>query len=134
MLDELALRRETFEEGVPIVLGDGQSWHFPKPWVCLYPQVVNGKVERVSGSTTFGPEFDALTEAVNGEEGTTQAIFGVAVFLLNRNYSLPDSAYSELLRWTVNGGPTEDMLGEIMRVARGFDAPKPSPAGGDSPA
>lgn len=37
VLDELALRRTDFEEGYPVVLADGQAWHFRRPRIYFRP-------------------------------------------------------------------------------------------------
>ena len=73
MLVESERRRAEFAPGVPIVLADGQAWHFPAPKVVLFPVVGPGLRCEVGSRTSFGPEYDARPlPAVEGARDRAQ--------------------------------------------------------------
>jgi hypothetical protein len=135
VLDEKSLRKPEFAaDSVAVRMADGQDWYLPKPWVALAPVVKNGRVVSLGSRTMFGPEFDALVDAVGKAEAdldTIAAVFAVAVDLIGRNYAIPDVGYEEILRYRSDDDISRDTLVTIMEIARG-NGPKRSTDGGSS--
>jgi hypothetical protein len=136
---EPSKRRPDFHEPtVPILLADGQTWHFPKPHVYLSPQVIGGRVVSMSGNTTFGAEFDslvaALKEAAESDNAyqILHATAALGCFMLTLNYDLTDAELRELLTFRVDLPDTWDRVKAIMGVAYGR-GPKLSNDGDGSP-
>jgi hypothetical protein len=132
MLDEKALRRQPgFDEAnsVPVVLGDGQAWFLPKPWIDLYPSSVNGTASVASSGT----DFDDYLQEIREPQPTRQfagVLFSLAINMLRRNYDLKDEDFRELLRYRPADESNRTMWDAIIRVAAGStpEVPKPGPA------
>jgi hypothetical protein len=132
-LDEQALRRPEFSAGVPIRLADGQTWHFPKPTIDLFPVVDRAGQVAVGGAASFGPEYDDLVEAFyrarsHSPADQLQALFALGVDLLGRNYLLAPEHFRGVLRFQAGHEAHETMWQEILDVALGA-SPKASPVG-----
>ena len=138
-LDEIALRRPEWVEGVPLLLGDGQEWHVPAPVVAddlVLSLGPDGKPQLRCGFA-FGAEYNALTdryiEATSGVEEIL-ALVEIAYFLIRLNYNLTFEAAAPLLRVVRPGGKGEaenqEMWRRVAEVALGRD-PKgePTPTG-----
>jgi hypothetical protein len=145
-LDETALRRPEFDpESVPIVLIDGQAWHFPPAGIGpIRPRVEGGRCVGLVAGSGFGDEFDATlaeldatTDAVAArlsQEGEyappaefsplkmARGLFALAIFLLSRNYAIPDAAWPRLLSVDFNTGRYMAMWSRILAHARGQSA------------
>jgi hypothetical protein len=136
VLDEKSLRRPEFAvDSVAVRMADGQDWYLPKPWVALAPVVKDGRVVSLGSRTMFGPEFDTLIDAVDqADDGldVIKSMFGIGVYLLSRNYEIPDESFGELLQFRRGEESENNLLQAIMEVARGI-APKPSTDGVGSP-
>jgi hypothetical protein len=132
-LDEAAKRCSTFVEGVPVVLADGQAWHFPKPTIDLFPAIgPDGKVTDLAGKPSFGPEYDDLMDAFHQAATPAdqlKALFALAVDLLGRNYDFSPTDYERLLRYRAGDPACESTWQKVVDVALGI-APKASPVGG----
>ena len=62
-LTNAALRRPGFSDGPKVVLGDGQAWAFPRPWLRLYPVASRRRpASRVGGRPGYGRRFDDLVD------------------------------------------------------------------------
>ncbi len=133
-LDEAALRRPEWVEGVAIRLADGAEWHFPKPLFELFPVVAeNGSVE-LGGKPTFDAGYDDLLESYLASVDPldrVKALFALAVDLLKRNYTLAPADYQRLLRFHGPNTTHQATWAQIASVATG-SSPKPSPVG-DAP-
>ena len=133
MLDEKEKRREEFVEGYPIVLADGQAWHFPRPVVEIRPRFQNGRVIASEGITTYGAEMDELRRQAHEAENDAdviQSIFTLGAFLLLKNYWLTDADLESLLIYTMNSEASLEMVNGIIAVSTG-QAPKVSSGGSD---
>lgn len=131
MLDERALRKPTFVEGVRVKLADGQEWSFPKPRLIFKPKFTDGKID-FDGGPTFGPEFDDNLEVLLGvrEAAPVERMrikFEMAVRLLSTNYDLKPDDFSELLVLEVNDSASDERWDALDKVLVGL-TPKPSPA------
>lgn len=125
MLKESECRRLDFVEGRRVAFPDGQEWSVPVPMIRLAPVMVNGRFEALRSMTDMGPELDELLKAVeDAEDGIREkvAVMSVALFLLRKNYDIPDAEAPELLAWVV--GEDNEHLFEILRIATGR-SPKP---------
>lgn len=135
-LDEHALRKEGFQEGVAIQLGDGHEWHFPKPVLELTPTVApDGSYKFSDKFIPFGSEeFDAKVDAYIQAEGVEElnCLLSLAVDLLSRNYELTLEHYRALLPFRPGDDQAHDMWQQIGDVALGR-GPKAT-AGGSEPA
>jgi hypothetical protein len=124
MNDERALRRATFTEGPRVVLGDGQAWTFPRPWLRLYP--VRGEDGRlaVGGGMSYGAEYedlvDRLVECNPGDTTARLALqFRMAGLLLGRNYELDDRELRRLLMVDLADPACEARWEQINQVLLG---------------
>ena len=137
MIDEKSKRKDNFDEAnsVPIVLADGQAWHFEKPWVRLKPlkrrvKFAGGKMSSLRLETD-DPDFDRLRSALfDSSESFYGPLCDMAAFLLLRQYNLTDEELSDLIVFeeaTENGNP---WIAELIGVVAGT-SPKPSGDGSD---
>lgn len=135
-LDEKALRRPTWVEGVPVTLWDGQVWHLPRPTLAgFYPRRSKDGLVEAQVGYSFGPDYDyLLDEVLDATEVQEQvgALMAVAAHLLITNYDLPDEALPRLLYYAFDGQPRREdnraMWEAIQAVAFG-QAPKATPVG-----
>jgi hypothetical protein len=130
-LDEKSLRKQSFTEGYQVTLADGQDWTFPRPRMRFRPKIADGRVE-VTGSPTFGPEFDETLDILHGVKAVEpieqlRAKFELAVRLLSANYDLTAEELSSLIELEPGDAASEERWDRLSRVILGI-APKPSPA------
>lgn len=135
MLDEKAMRRESFSEGSAVRLGDGQFWTFPKPYLSMFAQVgEDGKIE-AGTAFTFGADYaDRLDELVESEDQFEKTCIQVelASALLLRNYDLDNKALRRLIAINTDGQSDPEMWPQIQAILFGRDLPKPSAVGCES--
>ncbi len=137
MLDERALRKRGFTEGPKVVLGDGQEWTFPRPWLRLYPVRAPGGGFAMGGGEGYGADFDDLVDRlVDCEPDDIPARlaiqFEMAACLLCRNYELNDRDLRRLLAIDLGDPACEDRWARINQVLLGRP-PKPSADGSATP-
>jgi hypothetical protein len=137
MRDERALRREGFSEGPRIVLGDGQPWTFPRPWLRLYPVRAPDGGLALGGGQGYGDDFEELVDRlVDCEPDDIPARlllqFQMAACLLCRNYDLGDRDLRRLLVIDLSDPACEDRWARINQVLLGRP-PKPSADGSATP-
>jgi hypothetical protein len=129
LIDEKTVRKPTFDEAnsAPVVLGDGQSWFLPKPWLEVRPVFRGGRAVDTLPVMTTGPEFDALRDAVHAAEGDDIILTAanLAAYMLSRNYDLADEQFATILAF--RDGAT--WLRDVVRHAAGVSAPKAGCAG-----
>ncbi len=137
MLDERALRQPGFTEGTKIILGDGQEWTFPKPWLRLYPvRGADGQLT-VGGGLSHGWDYDDLVDRLvdcdpADTAGRLALQFQMAAELLCRNYHLADPDLRTLLVIDVADPACEVRWAAINQVLLGRP-PKPSADGSATP-
>jgi len=137
MLDEASLRRPEFSDGHRVILGDGQAWTLPRPWLRLYPvRDANGQIS-VGGGVGFGTEFEALVDELTAGDpddltGRLAIQFRMAALLLTRNYHLTDRDLRELLVVDASDPNCRERWAEINQVLMGRP-PKPSADGSATP-
>jgi hypothetical protein len=123
-LDEQSLRRPEFAEGVPIVLGDGQAWQFPKPAVVLNP-VFDDSLEATGfqSCARFGAEYDNLVEsflqAPLGSPERALRLATLAARLLARNYEIERGALGHLFPFGANDAENMAMWKALAELACG---------------
>lgn len=142
MLDEKALRKPEYDDGISVVLTDGQPWVFPRPVVRTRFAAHNDLgfeiVVRAKGVPTYNDLYDRWAQSTTrGEE--IKAEFLLARALLMANYSITDEQFADLVQFPLNADDDDaDPEGfrireQIIAVIRG-DTPKPSAVGaGPSP-
>lgn len=135
MLDEKALRKEGFAEGVPVRLCDGQVWHFARPVLSGF-RFTKGEDGKTLLGNAHAPEFDRLLDACFEAETFAEeavSLFDLGFHLLAQNYTVSFSdASCHLLRRSLAAAPDREandaMWAEITGVALG-QAPKATPPG-----
>lgn len=137
MLNELEMRKPEFQDGYPVQLADGQTWFIPRPRICFYPTVVDGKIA-IGGGPTFGPEFDGMLDILFGVNDVEpqeylRAEFEMTVRLLQANYNLTVEQIAPLITMEL-GNPASEARWEAIREAIRGNAPKPTADTSDSPA
>jgi hypothetical protein len=119
------------------VLGDGQEWTFPRPWLRLYPvRAADGSVG-VGGGLGYDAEFDDLVDRlIDCDPDDTAARlslqFQMATRLLERNYRLGDRELRRLLAIDLADSACENRWTQINDVLLGR-SPKPSADGSATP-
>jgi hypothetical protein len=137
MLDERALRRPGFTDGPEVVLGDGQSWRFPRPWLLLYPvRTPDGRLT-VGGRLGYGTPYDDLIDRLiecdqEDTAGRLALQFQMAAYLLDRNYELADHDLRRLLAIDLGDPECEPRWAQINQILVGRP-PKPSADGSATP-
>jgi hypothetical protein len=112
---------------VPIVLADGQEWHFPKPWLEVHGRFAGGKAVATFPVLTCGPELDELVEACSGYTDNTALLCAAATLgahLLARNYDLADEDLDTLFAFRVGEPGSWDWARAVMDLATGQSGPK----------
>jgi hypothetical protein len=136
LLDEHALRRPDWREGVPVTLWDGQEWTLPKPVVTgFYPRRNgDGMLEPATGRD-LGSAYDELLDQFFVTEDGYEAVklsLNLAALLLLANYHLTDTDLRRLLYYALPADSRHEenqaMWETILAVATGR-APKPTPVG-----
>jgi hypothetical protein len=133
VFDEKALRRVDWKPGVPVKLGDGQTWELRKPRIRLVPMRVDGRAKaRATAPNELGPESDELLGVFFGDIESEQwtfmsARFEMAIRLLEANYTLTDEHYRELLWFERDNPESEEIWDAVSGVIAGR-SPKPTPA------
>ncbi len=136
-LDESRLRTPGFSAGTLVVLGDGQTWAFPKPWLRLYPVRTPGGSFTIGGGLGFDAEFDELSDqlASGTFDDPLQRLdlqFRMAAGLLCRNYQLNDAHLRRLLAVDLEDDSCIERWERINEVLLGR-VPKPSADGSAGP-
>lgn len=139
-LDEAALRREGFTEGIRVRLADGQEWALPAFSVRSYPQRDPnwdgvhrrpGDGFRCVHEVWYGRDCeDAWDRAVGGKqpEGGAERIAArleLAARLLAKNYAIPDEALPGLLAFDTGDPESFAMLAGLTDAFVGIG---PAPA------
>jgi hypothetical protein len=135
MLDEQAKRRETCDprNSVPVRLADGQAWLIPKPWLEVHASFDGGKAARTWPCLTYGPELDALVQAMGQCEDNAALLIGAAslgAYLLGVNYDLADAELDGLFAFRSGDPDSWNWAREVMDVATGASGPKLGSGGG----
>jgi hypothetical protein len=136
-LDEVALRRSTFEDGAPVTLADGQEWRLPRPRVRFVPDDSDQGFQ-VRLALDDAGVFRSLKAAVDAAE-TNGALWktelALARHLLLVNYDLTREQVADLLQFSYgeNADPAGAAIREaVMGVAFGI-GPKASEPGSAPP-
>ncbi|WP_165221935.1 hypothetical protein [Aquisphaera insulae] len=137
MRDERTVRKATFTEGPRVVLGDGQEWTFPRPWLRLYPvRGADGRLA-VGGGMGYGADYEELVDRLVecGTDDTSSRLalqFQMAGLLLGRNYELDDRDLRRLLAVDLADPSCEGRWAQINQILLGRP-PKPSADGSATP-
>lgn len=134
MVNEMDLRRSEFQPGIPVVLGDGQSWHFPR--ICLrWKVILDPETRRPKSIREYPQEAPTYAEALDLlDEGEApdylSSVADLALQLLNRNYEIPDDLVPQLFWHDPDSEASSARLRQLNLVIRGLlQPPKPEPAG-----
>ncbi len=134
VIDEKSRRRSSFEleHSVPVVLGDAQTWYFPKPWLEIQPCFRDGKVARVRSVLTYGQEMEDLIDAIRASVddcGTISAIASLGAFMLGWNYELSDADLDTLFSFRSVEHMSAAWPTQVIDLATGQSGPKLSSDG-----
>lgn len=134
-LDEMALRRETFVPGTPVMLADGQEWHLRCPVLHFEPHESDSGF-RACVTLDPGDDFQQLVDAWHGtfnDEGEASGVdivgteLKIGQRLLLANYDLTPKQVASLLHFAYDPdrNPTASAIRTaVMEVAMG-NGPKP---------
>jgi hypothetical protein len=136
-LDERRLRRPEFRDGTGVVLADGQTWTFPRPWLRLYPVRTPDGSFTIGGGLGFDAEFEELADQFASEPSDDpvrklEIQFRMAAGLLCRNYDLTDAHLRRLLAVDLDDPSSQECWARINEVLLGR-VPKPSADGSAGP-
>lgn len=137
MLDEPSLRRPEFSDGPKVVLGDGQAWTLPRPWLRLYPvRDREGRIA-VGGGPSFGAAFEDLIDdltACDPDDFSARLTiqFQMTSLLLSQNYRLTDRDLRLLLIVDAADPDCRERWAKINQVLMGR-SPKRSADGSAAP-
>ena len=134
MIDEKSRRKECFDErnSVPIVLADGETWHFPKPWLEIHPTFREGKATSTCPILTYNNEIDCLIKKIQEtDDNSTTLLYinSLGALLLSYNYSLSDTDLTSLFVFRLGDRSSQEWTIKIMEVATGLSGPKVSSDG-----
>jgi hypothetical protein len=139
-LNEAEKRRPDFRGGRPVVMADGQEWSLARPRVRFVP------ADNDAGFVTYldgpGDGYNELLDrrlAVQADPGATLAALipldlEIGKRLLLANYDLTTAELGQVLQLGYDPDDADGarILDEVLAVAFGQLAPKPSAGGGDS--
>lgn len=124
MLDEPSKRRETCDprSSVPVRLADGQEWLFPKPFIEIHASFDGGKARATYPVLTYGPDLDALVEAMGQCDDNAALLIGAAslgAYLLKQNYDLADEELDLLFTFRLGDPDSWDWARSVIDIATG---------------
>lgn len=137
MIDERHCRKPGFTEGPKVVLGDGQAWTFPSPWLRLYPQRGSDGNLTVGGGLGYDADYDDLidqmVECDPADTSTRLRLqFQMAAHLLGKNYDLDDRQLRRLLAIDLADPDCQSRWTQINQILMGR-SPKASADGSATP-
>ncbi len=139
-LDEKALRKPTFVEGVRLRLADGQDWIVPKPRFRFFPRFDTEGNVSIGSKLSFGDDLDYILDEDGNEnadpsEGLKRR-FSVMAKLLTCNYNLGPADLGKLLELNRFDPESAAVWDPIDRLLAGLpveseeaEPPKPSADG-----
>jgi hypothetical protein len=136
---EKSLRLDTFQADCPIILGNGEAFHFRPPRFLCYPTVnQDGRILMAMGGLNYGPEWVEHTEVALEDEDNDKLTFDKICWfadrMLIRNYKEEvRKYYNILLPLHAREPETTRKFYQIWDMVRGFD-PKGLTSDGSRPA
>jgi hypothetical protein len=136
MFDERAKRHPEFDErnSAWITLADGGRWAFPKPWLEVHARFRDGRAVASDPVLTYGPELEALVDAVDECRDNAALLVGAAslgAYLLRRNYDLSDDDLDRLFAVRVGDPSSWEWAKAVIGVATGTSGSRSFRAGSD---
>ena len=142
-LDERALRKPDFKEGVPLVMGDGSAWHVRRPFIVAVPAETEAGYDLKLSYRDW--KVDGLVKAVvdvaaaGDDVATVGPLMKLSRALLEINYDLTLDGARKLLSFDANDPAGMKRLVDCYLVTRGIDPAATTPApdantGADQPA
>jgi hypothetical protein len=132
-LDELALRKPGFTEGVWITLLDGQEWCFPCPYRIYTLADMNGDGSKLARKIMLPgggdyPDLHAKLFECKSDDEIMKMQLDAVKLLMDINYSLPPGAFLNLVQMVLDSdnGPPEiaALTLELRDVIYGRATPK----------
>ena len=125
--DEPTLRRPDWQEGVAIVLANGQSWAFRRPRIQAALKVIDGRIQLRSHFPQYADELQALLDST--EPAADFPLIGhMALILLSENYDLANEHIPQL--FVVDGsdpGLVALVAAIVPKVSTVGSEPEPGP-------
>jgi hypothetical protein len=134
VIDEVGKRKATFDEAnsVWVTFADDQRFAVPKPWLEIRPVFRDGRAVNNFPALTYGPELEALIEAI-GETDTFWAqlcfIATLGAKLLLHQYDLTDEDLDQLLAFRQDEPASMEWAERLIDIATGKSGPKVGRAG-----
>lgn len=129
-LDEAALRKPGFHEGVRVTLADGQEWALPELWHRFIPvfDEEEGKIV-AEGRVTYGPEHDRDLDLIFGGVEVEpmermDAMMRLPANLLMANYNLTYADLATLIPRDERNERLKAMWKDLIPAMLGVAAPK----------
>lgn len=135
---EKSLRLDTFYEDVPIVLGNGEAFHFHPARFVYYPTVDEEGQVQIALRLNYGPEWEKKFEAVSGADAEQKDIFASICWFADRmltsNYREEiRKYYDSLLYVNKHDSASIKRMWSIWDLARGWDPKEPISDGSRQP-
>jgi hypothetical protein len=135
MLDELALRRPEFQEGVRVKLCDGQDWTFPRVRLRLIPKLTPDGEVKTDVKRFYAADVEKFLDYEINENDFNfidwmTKRFAAAAKLLLVNYDITGEQLAELLYWERDDDASEERWQSIDSAVLGI-LPKASAVGSD---
>lgn len=136
MLDEVALRKPGFQEGIKVKLCDGQEWTFPKVRLRLVPKINTEGDIKLETKRDYATDVQKFLEYEVDDENFDfmdwmTRRFAAAAKLLLVNYDLTGQQLAEVLYWEADSDESDDRWKLVDHAVLGL-SPKALAVGSDS--
>ena len=134
MILEISKRRPglDMEKSAPVTLFDGRVWFLPRPQIQFRRGTKPDGTVGLVGKTSLGPAYDAAVKILAEAQTIGDLALGhleLGAAMLAANYDLTDDEIEGLLVYAHDDEPNRETWADIVDIALGRNAPKPSTAG-----
>ena len=98
-------------------LADSQEWLLAKPWLEVHAAFDGGRAVRTWPCLTYGPDLDALVQAMSNCEDNAALLIGAAslgAYLLQQNYDLADAEMDGLFAFRIGDPESWDWARSVI--------------------
>lgn len=118
MIFEASRRRESFTDGIGVILGDGQRWTLPSEWAAgerAQPsnrrQATAKEAAEAELRALLGDAWESETES-----DARRCDLALAIHLLRKNYDLGPDELQELLGFTADSAEGRSLRGQLRSL------------------